>query len=160
MVHYRERLLPSITNFAICLLLIPATLLVFAPINFTVGIFVAIALYLGSVVLFIGWSPVIEVTSEELRVGRAHISVALLGGVSWYRGEEAFAERGPKLDARAFVCLRGWAPGVVKVCIEDPDDPTPYWLASTRHPERLTEAIETARDGARNASDARGTATY
>jgi hypothetical protein len=34
---------------------------------------------------------------------------------------------------------------VVKVELTDPQDPTPYWLVSTRRPERVVEAIAEAR---------------
>jgi hypothetical protein len=27
------------------------------------------------------------------------------------------------------------------VVLEDPDDPTPYWLVSCRHPDRLLAAL-------------------
>ena len=30
---------------------------------------------------------------------------------------------------------------VVRIRITDPVDPTPYWLTSTRHPERIVEML-------------------
>lgn len=48
----------------------------------------------------------------------------------------------------AFVIQRPWIPGAVQVVLNDPDDPTPYWVISTRHPLRLAEAILAARDAA------------
>jgi hypothetical protein len=32
--------------------------------------------------------------------------------------------------------------------LDDPDDPTPYWVVSTRHPEKLATAIVAARQRA------------
>jgi hypothetical protein len=32
-------------------------------------------------------------------------------------------------------------PGAVQVLLDDPADPTPYWLVSTRHPERLAATL-------------------
>jgi hypothetical protein len=29
----------------------------------------------------------------------------------------------------------------VLVVLDDPDDPTPYWLVSTRHPDRVLAAL-------------------
>jgi hypothetical protein len=52
--------------------------------------------------------------------------------------------RGPGLDARAFLCLRGWVQTGARVRIDDPQDPTPYWLLSTRHPDRLAAALAAA----------------
>jgi hypothetical protein len=31
--------------------------------------------------------------------------------------------------------------GGVRVDVADPDDPTPYWLVSSRHPDKLAEAL-------------------
>ena len=55
------------------------------------------------------------------------------------------SQRGAQLDARAWPLIRGWVSPVVRVTVTDPQDPTPYWLVSTRHPEKLVEALETAR---------------
>ncbi|MDX2025238.1 DUF3093 family protein, partial [Microcella sp.] len=49
--------------------------------------------------------------------------------------------RGQRLDARAFLVLRPDIPAVLRVAVTDPDDPTPYWLLSTRRPEELAAAI-------------------
>jgi len=50
-------------------------------------------------------------------------------------------------DPLAFVVQRPWVPGAVQVVLDDPADPTPYWVVSSRHPVRLAEAILAARDG-------------
>jgi DUF3093 family protein len=54
---------------------------------------------------------------------------------------------GPEGDPAAFVVQRAWAPGAVYLRLDDPDDRTPYWLVSTRHPEQLARAVLTERDG-------------
>ncbi|MFC6017133.1 DUF3093 domain-containing protein [Plantactinospora solaniradicis] len=51
-------------------------------------------------------------------------------------------------DPLAFVVQRPWVPGAVQVVLDDPADPTPYWVVSSRHPVRLAEAILAARDSA------------
>jgi hypothetical protein len=48
---------------------------------------------------------------------------------------------GPGADARAYLLLRPYLKRAVKVEITDPADPAPYWLLSTRHPDRLAGAI-------------------
>jgi hypothetical protein len=37
--------------------------------------------------------------------------------------------------------LRPYLSRAVRVEIDDPADPAPYWLLSTRHPERLAAAL-------------------
>ncbi|MFY1669358.1 DUF3093 domain-containing protein [Plantactinospora sp. WMMB334] len=51
-------------------------------------------------------------------------------------------------DPLAFVVQRPWVSGAVQVVLDDPADPTPYWVVSSRHPVRLAEAILAARDSA------------
>lgn len=148
MTIYRERLWASPWVFLATALVIPAVLLVFLPINQAVGVITAIALYAACVVLLVVTSPVVEVTSDTFIAGRARLPIEHAGRVTSYHADEATLERGQRLDARAWLLLRGWVDPVVKVKLNDPQDPTPYWLVSTRHPERVAEAIAQARQTA------------
>jgi hypothetical protein len=138
---YRERLWPAWWVFLATALVIPASLLVFLPISQAAGIAVAIVLYGAIVVALLATTPVIEVTDGMLRVGRARIGRSFVGSVTAHTGADAVAERGTRLDARAWLALRGWIPGVVRIEIDDEADPTPYWLVSTRNPEELAAAL-------------------
>lgn len=142
---YRERLWPSIWIFIITALVIPASLLVFLPINPIAGVVTAAVLYLGSIAILIFTAPVIEVTTSTLAAGRASLPMDLAGVPEAFTTSEAVLERGQRLDARAWVVIRGWVSPVVKVPVTDPADPTPYWLMSSRRPNELVAAIETAR---------------
>ncbi len=142
---YRERLWPSPWLFVSTALVIPASLLVFLPINLLVGIGVAAVLYLGCVGLLILAAPVIEITDSELIAGRARVPLSVVGAVTAFSGEEARLERGPRLDARAWLLIRGWVDPVLRVKLEDVNDPTPYWLVSTRRPADVIAAIDRLR---------------
>jgi hypothetical protein len=141
---YRERLWPAWWVFLAAALVIPASLLVFLPISQVAGIAVAIVLYGAIVVTLLATTPVIEVTDGMLRVGRARIERSFVGAVTAHTGADAVAERGTRLDARAWLALRGWIPGVVRIEIVDEADPTPYWLVSTRRPEELAAVLTTS----------------
>ena len=145
MTHYRERLWPAPWLFISTALVIPASLLVFLPINTTVGVVVAIVLYLGCVGLLLLGSPVVEVTATHFVAGKARLPLGLVGAVEGFTGDAARLERGQNLDARAYLVIRGWVDPVVKVGVDDEADPAPYWLVSTRNPSSLAEALETAR---------------
>jgi hypothetical protein len=93
-------------------------------------------------------SPVVEIADGEFRAGRARIPVRFTASPESFRREEATAKRGPELDARAWLCLRGWIDPIVRVHITDPDDPAPYWVVSTRHPDELVAALQRARSAA------------
>ena len=142
---YRERLWPAPWIFIATALVIPASLLVFLPINTTVGIVVAIGLYVAIVITLVVTSPTITVTDTTLTAGRAAIERDLIGAAEPFDREEATLERGQRLDARAWLLIRGWLTAVVRVRLDDPDDPTPYWLLSTRRPTELSEVLSPSR---------------
>ena len=144
MNHYRERLWPAPWLFISTALVIPASLLVFLPINTTVGIVVALVLYLGCIGLLLLGSPVVEITDTEFVAGKARLPLELVGTVEGFVADSARLERGQHLDARAYLVIRGWIDPVVKVSVEDDADPAPYWLVSTRNPSSLAAALETA----------------
>lgn len=48
---------------------------------------------------------------------------------------------GRQLDPAAFVVSHGWVPEMVMLVLDDPEDPTPYWLIATKHPEQLLAAF-------------------
>ncbi len=141
MTVYRERLWAPPALYLATALVIPASLLVFLPISVLAGVLVAIGMYLGVVVLLWALAPTVEVTDTEFRAGRAHLPRTLVGEVAGFDGPEATSQRGPLLDARAWTLFRGYVRGVVRVEVADPADPTPYWLVSVRHPERVVEAL-------------------
>jgi hypothetical protein len=147
MTYYRERLWPAPWLYIATALVIPATLLVFVPINFEVGIIVAAVFYLGSIGMLVAASPVIAVTSTELIAGKAKLPISLIGATEGFSGDEGRLERGQRLDARAWLLIRGWIDPVVRITLTDPNDPTPYWLISTRHPDRISEALAQSRAG-------------
>lgn len=138
---YRERLWPAAWVFVATALVIPASLLVFLPISQLAGVISAVVLYGGIVIALLATTPTVEVTDEEFAAGRARLPRSAIAGVGAYTGAEATAERGTRLDGRAWLLLRGWIPGIVHVTLDDPNDPTPYWLVSTRHPEELAAAL-------------------
>ncbi len=142
---YDERLWPNPWMFIATALVIPASILVLAPISMPAGIVTAVILYAGCVALLFLASPRITLTADRLTAGRASIRVAALGEASPCEGAEAFAERGPKLDARAWLLIRGWVKSVVRIELSDPADPTPYWLLSSRRPTELAAAINRSR---------------
>lgn len=138
---FTERLTPSAWMFAASALLIPGGLLVFLPISVPVAVIAAVGFFVAACAVLLLTAPVVEVGSGVLRAGRARVPLGLISEAEAFRGDEARAERGVRLDARAYLSIRGWVDPVVRVELADPNDPTPYWLVSTRRPEALVEAI-------------------
>jgi len=145
MPDYREKLWPSPWIYISTLLLVPASILVLAPVSLPAGIVTGIVLYLAAVGSLTLTAPVIEVRDRMLRAGRAEISLDHTGEAVAAFDADARVERGTGLDARAFLVIRGWVQPVVRVPITDPDDPAPYWLLSSRRPKELAAVINGSR---------------
>ena len=145
MPDYHEKLWPTPWIYAVSLLLVPASILVLAPVSLPAGVATGIVLYLATVGALSFTAPVIEVHDGRLRAGRAEIPLGYTGTAVGATDAAARVERGTGLDARAFLVIRGWVQPVVRVPITDPADPAPYWLLSTRRPTELAAAINGSR---------------
>lgn len=85
-----------------------------------------------------------EPGEAELRVGQAHLPVRFIGSVEVIDKEAKRLTMGPQLDPAAFIVHRGSIGPLLRVELTDPDDDTPYWLFSTRKPEKLARALGAA----------------
>lgn len=81
----------------------------------------------------------------ELRVDDARLPVRFIADVVPLDTSGKRELLGPLAHPLAFVVQRPWVGGVVQVVLDDPADPTPYWVVSTRFPERLAAALLAAR---------------
>ncbi|PEG36456.1 hypothetical protein CQY20_18715 [Mycolicibacterium agri] len=77
----------------------------------------------------------------ELWVGDAHLPVSVISRSAEVPRSAKSAALGRQLDPAAYVVHRAWVGPMVLVVLDDPDDPTPYWLISSRHPERVLAAL-------------------
>jgi hypothetical protein len=150
--EYHERLLPSVTVW-VAVLAISASLGLTAvrPLGWSAGSVVAVLAVVAAAAALLASSARVQVAGGELRAGRARIEVHHLGRVAVVDPKRMAELRGPKADARAYLCQRAWIRGGVVVEVVDPEDPVPYWLISSRTPERLAAALRAT--GAGNAHD-------
>jgi len=141
---YRERLWPGALGWAMAAGAGVVTVLALIPVDRTLAITVGAVVLALSIAVTVATAPVVEVRAGELRAGRAHIPVALLGEGVAVAPEARRDALGRDLDARAYVCLRAWIPAMVRWDVNDTNDPTPYWLISTSRPRELLAAVGTA----------------
>jgi hypothetical protein len=144
-VIYRERLTVPVAWWLLGALF---ALSVLVAVGWYRGVFWAIATGLASMAvagaIFTVASVTIMVDSGELTVGRARIDLTYLGGAIPLDKAAASHRAGPGADARAFLVVRPYIAGAVEITLNDPDDPVPYWLVSTRHPRQLASALSAA----------------
>ena len=145
--RYTERLLPPWWVWVVAALLTNSLSIAYGDafgasagwaVYAVVGAIVAVALVVTS--------PRIEVADGHLRAGRARIAVELLGRVVVLDASRTRAARTTDGSPTAYVVMRAWcSPRSVLAEVDDSSDPHPYWLITSRRPERLADAIESAR---------------
>ncbi|MCR2811845.1 DUF3093 domain-containing protein [Microbacterium sp. zg.Y1090] len=144
---YRERLTPSLWALVSAAVVGPMAALVLTAFNPTVGLIVGGILAVAVVALMLALSPVIEVRDGWLYAGKAKIELQFLGDPDVFVGEDARRARGPELDPRSWMLVRPGIDGLVRVPVDDPRDPVPCWVLSSRTPDRLSAIIRAARPG-------------
>ena len=77
----------------------------------------------------------------ELWAGPAHLPVNVIARAAEVPRSAKSAALGRQLDPAAYVLHRAWVGPMVLIVLDDPDDPTPYWLVSCRHPDRVLAAL-------------------
>lgn len=145
--EYRERLSVPLRWWVQTTMLLASLWLAFvvsmpAPLAWSATVLV-VAVAFGALA-WLGRTTV-SVADGVLRAGPAHIDVALLGPPEPLDAEETRRVHGVDADARAFLHTRPYLRRAVRVPVLDPADRTPYWLISTRHPERLAAALDAVR---------------
>ena len=104
----------------------------------------ALAFFLTLIaILFFGYKSrlVIVANKENLQVGRAKIENKYIESVEILDEKAMKFERGPGINPRAFLAIRFWVRGGVKLELNDNRDPTPYWLVSTNKAEELRAVL-------------------
>lgn len=146
MPSYAERLRIPVTWWLITVAgLVTLLVVVGAATGYVAALVFTVVVAAGvvAVLLRYGAAPVV-VTGDTFTAGRATIEVEHLGEAEPLTGEQARLARGRDCDPRAYLLLRPYLSGAVRVRLTDPADPAPYWLVATRRPERLAAALGAA----------------
>ena len=109
---------------------------------------------LGAGVLVVT-STSLHVDDTVLRAGRARLPLAVISSVHTLDAD-AMRQARRHGDPRDYVVLRAWSSRCgVAVDLADDHDPHPRWVLTTRHPDRLAEAIRVASEPANDAPPGR-----
>ncbi|MBK9740076.1 MAG: DUF3093 domain-containing protein [Actinobacteria bacterium] len=140
---YRERLLPSWWAWLVALSFVAMLAIAYGAALGT-GPGVAVAVIGGALTCWLLWltAPVIRVSSRGLEISGATLPLACVASAESVDAARMRELRGPGADARLFVALRPWsASDGVLVVLDDPEDPHPAWLFTSRHPGRIVAAL-------------------
>jgi hypothetical protein len=90
----------------------------------------------------------VTVTEDELQVDDARLPLTVIRDLVALDAGGKREALGVGSHPLAFVIQRPWIGPAVQVLLDDPADPTPYWLISTRQPIELATALWAAREAA------------
>lgn len=143
MTRYSERLVVPATWYVVAAGLVVS---VFVALIFVAGPLPAILATVLALAV-VGWvfarsSLLVKVDEHGvLQVGRATLEPRWRGRVRSLDAAETRNRLGVGADARAWLAMRGYIDTAVEIVVDDPADPHPYWLVSTRRPRRLAAAL-------------------
>jgi hypothetical protein len=83
----------------------------------------------------------VAVTATEFRVDDARLPLSAIGEVVALDAAGKREALGVGSHPLAFVIQRPWIGGAIQVVLDDPADPTPFWVISTRHPVKLATVL-------------------
>lgn len=92
------------------------------------------------IVWYLGHSA-LEITGGEVRIRGAHLPLRYVTGAVALDAATLRRVVGREGDPAAYVSIRPWVGPGVQLWLDDPDDPTPYWVVSTRYPHRVVSII-------------------
>jgi hypothetical protein len=106
------------------------------PFAVVLPLTVAVMLWLGRIR--------VTVTAEEFQVDDARLPVSVIAEVVALDAAGKREALGVGAHPLAFVIQRPWIGGAVQVLLDDPADPTPFWVVSSRDPARLAGELRSA----------------
>lgn len=83
----------------------------------------------------------LEIIGGEVHIRGAHLPLQYVSGAIALDERTLRLVVGREGDPAAFVSIRPWIGPGVQLWLDDPDDPTPYWVVSTRHPQRVVDLL-------------------
>lgn len=83
----------------------------------------------------------LKVADDEVFIRGAHLPLRFVSGAVTLDPTTLRRVVGREGDPQAFVSIRPWIGPGVQLWLDDPDDPTPYWVLSSRHPQRVIAAL-------------------
>ncbi len=107
----------------------------------TVWIPFGVLLPLAAVIVWWLGHSALEISGGEVRIRGAHVPLTYVSGAVALDAATLRLVVGREGDPAAFVSIRPWIGPGVQLWLDDPDDPAPYWVVSTRRPDLVVDIV-------------------
>lgn len=103
--------------------------------------YVVVAALIGWLLWSMGRTRIRVTAAGELIADKATLPVSVVERAASVPASAKSAALGRQLDPAAYLVHRAWVKTMVLLVLNDADDPTPYWIVSTRHPDQVLAAL-------------------
>lgn len=103
--------------------------------------YIVLALFFAWMLWSMGRVQVRVDDRDRLHAGKAVLPRSVIARAATVPATAKSAALGRQLDPAAYLVHKAWVKTMVLLVLDDPDDPTPYWLVSTRRPAELLAAL-------------------
>jgi len=136
---YSERVIPGLSFFFATLFVPTALYLIVLAFDDFWALVTFVSTEVVIVCLGLFASPTLKLNKVSLSVGKVQIPTKYIKNVTVIETYAQQSEKGPKLHPAAYIRFQVGVKGLLKIELNDPSDPTPYWLISSRNPELVAK---------------------
>lgn len=116
-------------------------LAIWAPLGNTAAIVITVISIIGFYFLSLKMQTTTFIQGGYLYVNQAKIDLKYIKSATALNEGEFKRAAGVDADPAAFIAMNFWVKTGVKVALHDKNDPTPYWLISSRKATELVKAL-------------------
>jgi hypothetical protein len=136
---YSERVFPGLSFFLATLFAPAALYLIVLAFDDLWALITFVVSELAIIFLGLLAAPTLSLSSKTLSIGNVKIPTQYVKAMTVVEASAQQSEKGPKLNPSAYVRFQVGVKGLLKVELNDPNDPTPYWLISSRNPDLVAK---------------------
>jgi hypothetical protein len=136
---YSERVFPGLSFFLATLFAPAALYLIVLAFDDFWALITFVVSELAIIFLGLFAAPTLSLSSKTLSIGNVKIPTQYVKAITVVEASAQQSEKGPKLNPSAYVRFQVGVKGLLKVELNDPNDPTPYWLISSRTPDLIAK---------------------
>ena len=141
LTYFEKSKLPIIIWFLYALMCASIYLAIWAPLGSGPALVVTVISIFGFYYLSLKMQTIVKIENKVLYANEAKIDLKFIKNVQSLNKDEFKKLNGIAADPAAFLATNFWTNTGVKVELNDKNDPTPYWLISSKRASELAKLL-------------------